>query len=417
MNLKSIYHKNTQWCAKFRSSLRFLITNKITKITSLIVIVIAVYTLGWAIGSGRLTININHGQNSQLPAQLDYSSVNQVYNDLKNQYNGKLTTTQLLNGLKSGLAQATNDPYTEYFTPSQAQAFNNELQGTFSGIGAELGENSSNNIEIIAPLAGTPAANAGLQPKDIVTAINGKSTTGMSEDEAVSEIRGPAGTKVTLQILRGQDQLTFTITRSNITVPSVNYKILTDNIGYMQINQFSNDTSDLAQQAAQEFQQDKVKGVILDLRDNPGGLVDAAVNVSSLWLPEGEIIMQEKTGSTIDKTYTSTGNDILHGIPTVVLINAGSASASEITTGALHDNNAAYVIGEKSYGKGVVQQIDNLPDGAELKVTIASWYRPNGQDINHIGITPDKVIQLTTTDAQSGQDTQLDAAEQYLDNH
>jgi carboxyl-terminal processing protease len=387
------------------------------KITSLIVIVIGIFFLGWAFGSGRFSINLNHGQNPQLPAQLNYSSVNQVYNYLKNQYNGKLTTTQLLNGLKSGLAQATNDPYTEYFTPIQAQAFNNELQGTISGIGAELGENSSNDIEIIAPLAGTPAAKAGLQPKDIITAINGKSTTGMSEDEAVSEIRGPAGTKVTLQIIRGQDQLTFTITRNNITVPSVNYKILTGNIGYMQINQFSNDTSSLAQQAAQEFQQDKVKGVILDLRDNPGGLVDAAVNVSSLWLSEGETIMQEKTGNVVDQTYTSTGNDLLNGIPTVVLINAGSASASEIATGALHDNNAAYVIGQKSYGKGVVQQIDNLPGGAELKVTIASWYRPNGQDINHIGITPDKVVQMTTQDAQSGQDPQLTAAEQYLNSH
>jgi carboxyl-terminal processing protease len=391
--------------------------NKAIQVVILLVIIVGVYFLGWAFGSGRISFNNSNGLNSQLPNRLDYSSVSQVYSDLKDQYDGKLTTTQLLNGLKSGLAQATNDPYTEYFTPSQAQAFNNELQGTFSGIGAELGEDSSNNIEIIAPIAGTPAAKAGLQPKDIITTINGKNTTGISEDEAVSEIRGPAGTKVTLQIIRGQNQLTFTITRNNITVPSVNYKILTGNIGYMQINQFSNDTSSLAQQAAQEFQQDKVKGVILDLRDNPGGLVDAAVNVSSLWLPEGETIMQEKTGNVVDRTYASTGNDILDGIPTVVLINAGSASASEITTGALHDNNAAYVIGQKSYGKGVVQQIDNLPDGAELKVTIASWYRPNGQDINHIGITPDKTIQMTTQDAQSGQDPQLTAAEQYLNNH
>ncbi|MGD0284044.1 MAG: S41 family peptidase [Candidatus Saccharimonadales bacterium] len=398
--------------------LKKLYTYQLTKFIILIIVLIIIFGLGWMFGSGRISFSSGNGINSQLPNQLDYSSVNQVYNDIKNQYDGKLTTIQLLNGLKNGLAQATNDPYTEYFTPSQAQAFNNELQGTFSGIGAELGEDSSNNIEIIAPLADTPAAKAGLLPKDIIASINGKSTSGMSIDTAADDIRGPSGSKVTLTIIRNStQQLTFTITRANITVPSVNYQILSGNIGYMQINQFSNDTSDLAEKAAQSFQQAHVKGIILDLRDNPGGIVTAAINVSSLWLSEGETIMQEKTGNVVDQTYTSTGNDILNGIPTVVLINAGSASAAEITTGALHDNGDAYVIGVKSYGKGVVQQIDNLPDGAELKVTIASWYRPNGQNINHIGITPDETVQLTAQDIQNAQDTQKTAAIQYLNSH
>jgi carboxyl-terminal processing protease len=240
----------------------------------------------------------------------------------------------------------------------------------------------------------------------------------MSIDVAVDDIRGSSGTKVTLSVIRNDSQqLTFTITRANITVPSVNYKILSGNIGYMQINQFSNDTSDLAKKAAQSFQKAHVKGVILDLRDNPGGLVTAAVDVSSLWLPSGTTVMQEKTGNVVDQTYTSNGNDILNGIPTVVLINAGTASAAEITTGALHDNGQAYVIGAKSFGKGVVQQLDNLPGGAELKVTIASWYRPNGKNINHIGITPDKVVQITAQDTQNGQDPQKTAALQYLNTY
>ena len=410
-----IFH---HWQGKLVRIKKSIQKSKITQIFILFVIAVGIYFLGVNVGNGNINFANSLSQNTNLPAQLNYSSVNQVYNDLKNQYDGKLTQTQLLNGLKNGLAQSTNDPYTEYFTPSQAQQYNNELQGTFSGIGAELGEDSTNDIEIIAPLANTPASKAGLQAGDIVTAINGKSTNGMSIDVAVDNIRGPSGTKVTLSVIRNSSQqLSFTITRANITVPSVNYKILSGNIGYMQINQFSNDTSDLAKKAAQSFQKAHVKGVLLDLRDNPGGLVTAAVDVSSLWLPSGTTVMQEKTGNVVDQTYTSNGNDILNGIPTVVLINAGSASAAEITTGALHDNGQAYVIGAKSFGKGVVQQLDNLPGGAELKVTIASWYRPDGKNINHIGITPDKVVQMTAQDTQNGQDPQKTAALQYLSNH
>lgn len=371
-----------------------------------------IFGLGVGFGDGRISFNIGSGQNKNLPASLDFSSVNEVYNDLKTQYNGKLTTAQLIDGLKTGLANATGDPYTEYFNPTQAKQFNDELDGSFSGIGAQLGEDANNNIEVIAPIAGTPAAKAGLQPHDLIAAINGKTTAGMSIDTVVNAIRGPKGSKVTLGIVRGSQTLSVTIVRDNITVPSVNSKILPGNIGYMQINQFSDDTSGLAQQAAQSFQKAGVKGVILDLRDNPGGLVDAAVDVSSLWLPGGKTIMQEK-GTIVSQTFTANGNDLLNGIPTVVLINGGSASAAEITAGALHDNGAAYVIGEKSYGKGVVQQVDNLPGGAELKVTIASWYRPNGQNINHKGITPDQTVAEPST-ATATNDPQLSAAETYL---
>jgi carboxyl-terminal processing protease len=239
----------------------------------------------------------------------------------------------------------------------------------------------------------------------------------MSVDKAVDLIRGPAGTKVTLGIIRGSQDLTFTITRQNITVPTVTTKILSGNIGYMQISTFGDDTATLAQKAASKFVSEDVKGIILDLRDNPGGLVTAAQSVSSLWLPQNQLIMQEKRGNTVVQTYYAVGGDVLHGIPTVVLINGGSASASEITTGALHDNGDAYVIGQKSYGKGVVQQLVNFGDGSELKVTIASWYRPDGQDINHKGITPDQTVTLTSAQAAAGDDTQLQAAETYLANH
>jgi carboxyl-terminal processing protease len=388
--------------------------------TSFLLALLIVFLVGINIGNGRIDIrlpwdkNLN-SLNNGLPATLNYSSVNQVYQALKTNYDGKLTETELLNGLKQGLASAPGDPYTEYFTPKQASQFNNELNNTFSGIGAELSQESNGDIEVIAPISGAPADKAGLKAQDIITGINGVSTTGMSVESAVDKIHGQAGTKVTLQILRGQTQtLSLTITRQNITAPSVTTQVLPGNIGFMAISTFADDTTSLSQKAANQFANEHVKGIILDLRDDPGGLLSAAVNVSSLWLPQNQTVLQEKRGSTVVQTYYAQGGNVLHGIPTVVLINGGSASASEITTGALHDHGDAYVIGQKSFGKGVVQQLINFSDGAQLKVTVASWYRPDGQDIEHKGITPDKIVPDSGTDPIAPNDPQLQAAETYL---
>jgi len=384
-----------------------------------VLVLVAVFIAGVGVGDGRLPA-IRLPWNAKpvaggLPDTLNYSSVNQVYQALKTNYDGQLTETQLVNGLKAGLAAAPGDPYTVYFTPSEAKAFNNELNNSFSGIGAELSQDSNGNVEVISPISGTPAAKAGLQPLDLIAAINGVSTSGMSADGAVTKIRGKAGTKVTLQIVRNHTQtLNLTITRQNITVPSVTTKMLPGNIGYMAISTFADDTSGLAQKAASQFAGQNVKGIILDLRNDPGGLLSAAVDVSSLWLPQGQTIMQEKRGTTVVQTYYAQGGDVLHGIPTVVLVNSGSASSSEITTGALHDNSDAYVIGQKSFGKGVVQQLISFSDGSQLKVTVASWYRPDGQDIEHKGITPDKTVPDSGTDLAAPNDPQLQAAQAYL---
>lgn len=380
-----------------------------------ILVILVVFGVGIDVGNGTISLPFHRGLSGNLPRTPDYTTVTQVYRSLLDNYDGKLTETQLENGLKHGLAESTNDPYTVYFTPKEAKDFNNELNNSFSGIGAQLGQDNDKNLEVIAPIDGLPAAKAGLQAGDLITSINGTSTSGMSVDDAVNRIRGPKGSKVTLRILRDKSQaLTFTITRDDITLPSVKTKILDGNIGYMQISTFGNDTTSLTEKAAAEFQGKHVKGVILDLRDNPGGLLDASIHVSSLWLPQGQKILDEKRGNTVVNSYSALGGDSLHGIPTVVLINGGSASASEITAGALHDDKAATVIGEKSYGKGVVQQLVNFHDGSQLKVTVASWFRPNGQNINHQGIKPDQPVKLSDTDAKAGNDTQLQAAQTFL---
>lgn len=380
---------------------------------------VVLFGAGVAVGDGRLSLPVPHArtENPGLPAQLDYSSVSEVYQTIRQNYHGTLTTTQLLDGLKTGLADATHDPYTEYFNAKDAQDFENSLNNSFSGIGAELGKDHAGNLTIVAPIKGFPADKAGLQAGDIISQINGQSTAGMTPDAAVSKIRGPKGSKVTLHILRGQNEpLTFVITRDDIQVPSVTSKILAGNIGYMEISSFSSDTADLAAQAARSFKRANVRGVILDLRGDPGGYLDAAVSVASLWLPGGTTVVTEK-GTAGNKTSQAAGDDTLHGMPTAVLVDGGSASASEIVSGALHDNRAARLIGTKTYGKGVVQQVFPLSGGGELKVTVASWYRPDGENIQGKGITPDQTVTLSDADAKAGNDTQLQAAQAYLAAH
>lgn len=377
-----------------------------------------IFAAGVGYGDGRLKVNLNRGPApvaNGLPDKLNYNSLDQVYEAVKENYNGKLTETQVIDGLKHGIAASTKDPYTVYFTPKEAKQFNDQLNNSFAGIGARLSKDSDGNLIIGEAIAGFPADKTGLKKQDIIIEVNGQPTGDLTLDDAISKIRGPAATKVKLKIVRDKSQtLDFTVTREEISLPSVTTKTLDGTIGYVQIGSFANDTSALMQKAAQDFKDAKVKGIVLDLRNDPGGLLDAAVNVSSLWLPAGTNVLQERRGSTVTESYASKGGDVLKGIPTVVLINEGSASASEITAGALHDNKAARLIGTKSYGKGVVQQLINLSDGGQLKVTVASWYRPNGENINHKGITPDDIVKVSDAEIKASKDTQLEAAQAYL---
>lgn len=377
---------------------------------------VIIFGAGYGLGSGRISFGQSSAvpANASLPAQLDYASVNKVYQALKSNYDGKLTISDLMNGLKHGLVDASGDPHTEYFTAAEAKEFNNELNNSITGIGAELGKDANGNLQIVSPIKGSPADKAGVRAGDLIATVNDQNTSGWSIDKAVNQIRGKAGTSVKLGVVRNGKLVNIEIVRDTIKIPSVNWKMLGGKTGYIQIITFGNDTSDLALKAANELKNQGARSIILDLRGNPGGLLQAAVNVSSLWLPESKLIVQEKRGPVVVDTYYATGENPLYGLPTVVLINGGSASASEITAGALHDNGAASLIGTKSYGKGSVQQIVPLSGGAELKVTVAKWFRPNGQNIDKKGIEPDKKVDITQKDIDSGQDPQLKAAENYL---
>ncbi len=373
---------------------------------------VIVFALGVNVGNGRLQFNRQQSinSNSQLPADLDYASVEAIYDKLRTSYDGELKADQLMDGIKQGLAQASGDPYTEYFNTKAAGEFNDELNGSFTGIGAELSKNAADNIEIISPIAGYPAEKAGLKAKDVIAEIDGKSAVGITVTEAVSKIRGEANTKVKLKVIRNnKEELNFEITRAQITVASVKHEIV-DGIGILTISRFGSDTVKLATEAAQEFKNANVRGVILDMRGNPGGLLDAAVGLSSLWLDRSQVVLQEKRDGKVIKTFNATGNPILKGMKTVVLINGGSASASEITAGALQDNKVATLIGEKSYGKGSVQQILPLADGSMLKVTSAHWFTPSGNGIDKKGIEPTQKVERTDDDFKNGRDPQKDAA-------
>lgn len=346
----------------------------------------------------------------------DLTGINKIYSTLKNKYDGDLTDQDVNTGIKRGLVQATGDPYTSYFTKDEYQQFNSDLQGKYSGIGAEVGK-KGDAVEIITPLDGSPAVKAGLQPGDLVTKVDDyKVTADSTLQEVVDKIKGEAGTTVRLTVYRTQvGEKDYTITRDNIQDKSVKYEIK-DGIALIRISRFAGDTNELIDAAAKETVEKGVKGIILDLRDNGGGELDAAVHVSSKWLNFGQTVVEERSGGRVTKTFKSEENGELANTKAVVLVNQYSASASEIVTGALKDYGKAKIIGQKTYGKGSVQELISLDDGSALKVTVAKWYTPKGNNIHNQGIEPDQEIKLSWDQRKDGADTQKDAAISYINN-
>lgn len=347
------------------------------------------------------------------PDDLDYSSVEDVYDKLRAQYNGELDEDKLLDGLKSGLVGASGDPYTVYLDAKSAKEFEESLNGEFDGIGAEIAT-KENQLQVVAPLPDTPAEKAGLRPGDPIIAINGKDTAGMTTELAVSKIRGKKGTTVKITIVRDEKPIELEITRSRIVVEDASGEILANDIGYIELRTFGDSSGAQVKRIAEGFASKGIKKVILDLRNNSGGLLNQAVDVSSIWL-NGEVVVEER-GLNSDKEILRADRDgILQGTQLVILINGGSASASEIVAGALHDHGVAKLVGEKTFGKGSVQTLEDLPNGGQLKVTIARWFTPKGVNINKDGIKPDQKVELTDDDFDKDRDPQLDAAKKALE--
>lgn len=366
---------------------------------------------GGGVGSGQLVTNPEK--------QVDISLMWGVWRLLIENYidPAALQPTPLLHGAVRGLVNAIEDPYTVFMTPKENREFQQSLHGELQGIGAELAIRKE-KIVVVAPIKGSPAEKAGLLPEDVIIAVNDESMEGKSLQEVVDRIRGKKGTSVTLTVDRGSKPapLTFTIVRDDIRIPSVESETKESKggpIGVITINQFGSETIDEVERAIRKMDVKRFKGMILDLRFNGGGYLDGAVSLTSLVLREGKVVSVEGR-TTSPQLHYVTGNPLLPDMPLVILINEGTASASEIVAGALQDHKRATIIGMKSFGKGTVQEVIDLPGGSSLRVTTAHWLTPNGRNLGKEGVTPDIKVERTPEDIEAKKDPQMDKAIEFL---
>ena len=356
---------------------------------------------------------------SEQPKVVDYNLLWEAINTVNNKYiEGPVDAQKSLYGAVKGAIEAAGDPYTEFFPPKIKENFKTDLAGSFDGIGAEIGKKDG-LIVIVAPLDESPAKKAGILAKDVILKVDGQETNNWTVEDAVSKIRGKKGTQVTLTIYReGRSQpFDVKISRDKIEIKSVKFEIKdipgqkgNKKIGVITLSRFGDDTENLLNKAIQDSLTAGVAGLVLDLRNNPGGYLHTAVEVASNWVKAGDLVVKEQRSQTDSVDYKATGVNRLAGIKTIVLINGGSASASEITAGALQDHKLATLIGEKSFGKGSVQELVDLKDGSAVKVTIAKWILPNGRNLNHDGLVPDIEVKLTEEDMKNLKDPQMEKA-------
>lgn len=387
---------------------------KIGKIIGILWIAVIFYFFGYLVGHKNLVFEKNFKPviaNTELgkPKNVDFSTFWDAWNQVTEKFVGQVDTQKMVYGAIKGMVESLGDPYSSFLEPGAENQLLEDLSGEIQGIGAEL-TLKDGKLVVVAPLDGSPAKKAGIQAQDEILKIDGEDTTSMTLDQAISKIRGKAGTDVTLQVLHAgsNSPQDIKIKREVVTIKSVKYEMKGD-IGYIQITQFGNDTSSLAKAAAQDIAKQKPKAIILDLRDNPGGYLDASVDVASLFMDRGVVVKEQYKDGRIEELKT-TLEGILSKYKVIVLVNEGSASASEIVAGALKDSRGAIIIGKKTFGKGSVQELENLSGGSSLKITIAKWLTPSGKTIDKEGISPDIEIDLSQDDQAAGRDPQLDRA-------
>lgn len=378
-------------------------------------IITGVITLvvGFFIGSSWHKISPNIlpylGITSHSSTSNDWSALDEVYNTLAANFDGDLDKDQLIEGAKKGLVAAAGDKYTVYMDAEESKAYEAELHGDVgSGIGIEMGLRDG-YVRVIRTLPDNTAIKAGVQAGDIIYKVDDEEVYAESTETIASKLRGASGTKVKLTVVRDGTEKDFTLVREPINNVSV-YVTYSDSTAIITISRFDTDTGTKLQKiVSDEFKTKNVKKVILDLRGNGGGYVSAAKDVLSLWV-NGDVVLNQISKGKTTPTYANRNQAVLADIPTVVLVNGSTASASEIVAGALKDYDKATILGETTYGKGVVQTLIDLSGSTLLKVTTASWYTPKGTSINQEGIKPDIEVTLTYDDANNNRDPQLDAA-------
>ena len=324
--------------------------------------------------------------------------------------NKSLSEDDLLHGAAKGMVEAWKDPYTRFVTPQRLKDEEIDLEGKYGGLGMYIGDRDG-QILVISPMEDSPAERAGLKPKDQIVKVDDEVVIGWTSDRVVQKLRGEPNTKVTVWVRReGEEELLeFAITREIIKLYSVRHEMLSDDIGYLKLTQFKHSTNDEARSAVREMLKQGMRALILDLRNNGGGLLDASVKISSMFLKDGMIVETRGRAERFNERYNVDKSLYLTNIPMVVLINGGSASASEIVAGALNDRGRAKLIGEKSFGKGSVQTLFPLTDGSGLYVTIARYYTPSGKVIDHVGLSPDIEVK-GEPDRDKAKDLQLQRA-------
>jgi carboxyl-terminal processing protease len=378
-----------------------------------------------ASGSSHLLANIpllGDGLDSTPATDADLASVWKVWNILNTQFVQTHASSTLPDsqkkvwGLIQGLTNSYGDPYTVFFPPEQAKVFNEDITGNFSGVGMEIGESKENILTVIAPLKGSPAEKAGIRAGDLIIAIDGKSTEGLSTEAAVKKIRGPKGTTATFTLVREKKTFEIKVVRDTIQVPTIenSYDAKTG-VYYIALYQFTETSGSQFDKAFKAFQASGSKALIVDLRGDPGGYLDQATLIAGYFLPKGAaVVTEDYKGKQDNVVHRSPGQGGLPAGTTVaVLIDQGSASASEILAGALQDAHAATLIGTRSFGKGSVQQVVDV-DGGSLKITVARWLTPSGRSISDGGLTPDIKADRTQEDFTAGKDPQKDRAVQFL---
>lgn len=404
---------------------------KIVAIVVLIVVAGASYSLGTR---SRTVVSADAPRvEALLVTDKEFAPFWKVWGLLDEKFVGTATTTkeERIHGAMKGLVESMGDPYTVFFPPEEAKLFESDISGTFSGVGMEIGIKDS-VLTVIAPLKGSPAEKAGMKTGDKVLKIGTEETKGMSVEKAVKLIRGPVNTKVVLTVIpTGTTQvLERTLTRETIEVPSIETEVKTatgatapsgsglrdDGIFVIRLFSFTSTSPNQFRSALREFVKSGSHKLILDLRGNPGGYLEAAVDMASWFLPIGKVVVSEDFGGNApEKIYRSKGYDAFNtNMKMVILVNQGSASASEILAGALKEHGVAQLVGEKTFGKGSVQELVKITPDTSLKVTIARWLTPNGTNLSKNGLVPDVEVKITEKDIKEKKDPQLDKAVEIL---